>query len=393
MALHERVKYDGPNDVLVWKFGGIGKDDFVMGSQVIVNESQEAIFFKGGQALDVLGAGTHTLSTKNLPILQKLVNLPFGGQTPFTAEVFYVNRTSKLDYKWGTKAPMQVEDPKYRILLNLSAFGQFGLRIEDSRIFVTQIVGTMPEWSSDKVLEYFRGLILTNVNTSISKFVIRENISISSISAFSEDLSKIIEEKVRLEFSKVGLSLLNFYISGINIPQDELRKIQDAQNQRFAIDQLGDKYETKRTFDVLEGAANNQGTIGGLMGAGLGLGIGAQMMSGASSILGGRVTTQQPPAPTQVAPPTTQPVVDKMSLVCRKCNSPVVSTSKFCPGCGEPLPAKVVCPSCGKEISDGCKFCGECGARVTQELKCVSCGAKLEPNTKFCAECGAKTPF
>lgn len=310
MALIDRIKYDGPPEILVWKYqrgGGQGDtDNLVLGAQLIVNESQEAIFFKGGQALDVFGPGTHTLSTKNMPLLQKLVNLPFGGQTPFTAEVFYVNKTSRLDYKWGTKTPMPIEDPKYNILLNVGCFGQYGLRIDDSRTFVTQIVGTMQEWDGDRVLEYFKGVVLTRVKETIARYLVEKNISISTVTAYVDELSKLAEERIRPEFGKYGLALLNFFISSINIPQEELREIQKAQQERFKIDALGaEKYQMKRAYDVMEGAANNQGTIGGLMGAGIGLGVGAQMAAGPIAQMARQ--TMQPAAPQPAAPPSQAP--------------------------------------------------------------------------------------
>ena len=187
MALIDRIKYDGPPNTLVWKYHreSSSKDDNItMGAQLIVNESQEALFFKGGQALDLFGPGTYTISTKNLPLLQKLVNLPFGGDTPFTAEIFFINKTSRLDYKWGTPSPIPIEDPKYKALISIGCFGQFGLRISDSRLFVTQIVGTMPVWDGNAVLDYFRGVILTRVKDTVAKFLVQKNISIASITAY-----------------------------------------------------------------------------------------------------------------------------------------------------------------------------------------------------------------
>ena len=127
MALIDCIKFDCPvDDILVWKYPS---ENLTLGTQLIVNQSQEAIFVKGGKALDVFGPGTHTLSTGNLPFLQKLINLPFGGKTPFTAEVWFVNKTIKRGLKWGTKGPVQVLDPIYMYPVNLRAFGEWGLRV------------------------------------------------------------------------------------------------------------------------------------------------------------------------------------------------------------------------------------------------------------------------
>lgn len=131
MAIIDRIKYDGPYDGLQWLIYKYPSEQFVLGSQLIVNQGQEALFFKGGEILDLFRAGTHTLTTGNLPLLNKLVNLPFGGRTPFTAEVYYVNTTANMNMNWGTSTPIPIEDPKYGLLLNIRAYGKYGVCITD----------------------------------------------------------------------------------------------------------------------------------------------------------------------------------------------------------------------------------------------------------------------
>lgn len=141
MALIDRLKYDFPPDVLVYKWPS---EDLTLGAQLIVNESQEAIFFKGGKALDLFGPGTHTLSSANLPLLQKLINLPLGGKTPFAAEVYFVNKTVAFAQDWGTKAPIMLLDPRYRVTIPLRGYGQYAVRVENSREFVVHVVDASP---------------------------------------------------------------------------------------------------------------------------------------------------------------------------------------------------------------------------------------------------------
>ena len=133
MAVAKVVKYDGSPDIYAWKY-----PDTELGTwtQLIVNESQEAILFKGGQALDWFGPGRHTLETANIPLLSKLVNLPFKGKSPFTAEVWFVNKVNTLDVKWGTPTPIQLQDPKYNVFIPVRAHGQFGIRITDAKKFL-----------------------------------------------------------------------------------------------------------------------------------------------------------------------------------------------------------------------------------------------------------------
>ncbi|MEE8424354.1 MAG: SPFH domain-containing protein, partial [Elusimicrobiota bacterium] len=185
MAIIDRVKYDGPGDVLVWRHP---PDDLTWGTQVIVNQAQEAIFFKGGQALDVLGPGTHTLKSANIPLLRGLIKAPFGGNTPFAAEIYYINKATNLDVKWGTKSPIPILDPKYNIFLPVRAFGQFGVRIGDSRKFVVQLTGTQKQFTITALQDYFRGIILTKAKDYIAETIIRKKINLLEISAYLDDL-------------------------------------------------------------------------------------------------------------------------------------------------------------------------------------------------------------
>ena len=380
MAIIDRIKYDGSPECLVWKYKIKNNpvDNIKMGAQLIVNESQEAIFFKGGQALDVFGPGTHTLSTKNLPILDKLVNLPYGGETPFTAEIYYVNQISRLDYKWGTRTPIPVEDPKYKVLVPIGCFGQFGLRVADSRLFVTQIVGTMPEWKGDMVLEYFRGVILTRVKDTVAKYVVDQNLSIAVITARIDEISQLVEERLRDEFAKYGLELLKFFITSVTIPNEELKKIQEFDLKAREIERLGDqRYQMMRGFDVMGEAAKNPGAPGTLMGAGIGLGIGAKMAGSFS-----HMTEQTTQAVTQS--PSNYP----SELICPKCQANIPVGSQFCIKCGANLMTMSVCPSCHQTLTTHSNFCPHCGTKIQSITNCPSCGAQVPENTKFCPECG-----
>ncbi len=149
MAIIEVIKYDGGADVFAWKYPS---DELGTWTQLIVNESQEAILFKGGKALDVFGSGRHTLSTANIPLLNKIINLPFGGRSPFTAEVWFINKIFSLDIKWGTATPIQIQDPKYGVFVPVRSNGMFGIQIEDSKKFITKLVGTMKIFDKQNIL-------------------------------------------------------------------------------------------------------------------------------------------------------------------------------------------------------------------------------------------------
>jgi membrane protease subunit (stomatin/prohibitin family) len=382
MALLDRIKFDGTPELLVWKYP---KENIVLGSQLIVNESQEAVFFKDGQALDIFGPGSTTLHTNNIPLLQKLVNLPFGGETPFAAEVFFVNKVSKLNYKWGTQSPIPVQDPKYNVLISVGAYGQYGLKIVDSRAFVTQLVGTMPVWDSGKVADYFKGLVITKVKDSIAKYVVRKGISIVELSAFLDELSTFATDAIREELNRFGIELLNFFVTSINIPDEETKKIQQGQFQRLQMDQLGDeRYQRMRSLDVLETAAGNPGATGTLMAGGLGLGMGVAMMGQANALSQGpgAVPPPQPSAP--AGGPAGGP---QSGSPCPKCGTALPPGAKFCTQCGTQFPAAAKCPHCGADAPAGAKFCASCGKPIGPS-KCPSCGVDVPAGAKFCASCG-----
>jgi membrane protease subunit (stomatin/prohibitin family) len=278
MAVVDRLKYDAPSDdVLVWKHPA---EDLRLGTQLIVNESQEALFVKGGQALDMFGPGTHTLATSNVPLLNKLVNLPFGGKTPFTAEVWYVSKTAKRNLKWGTKAPIPLLDPVYSYPVSVRAFGQWGIRIANSRSFLTQLVGTLRTANADTIDDYFSGEIVQRLSDALARFFTDQKLSIFEANARLNELSASITRSIADEFARFGIEITNFNVERISIPAEEKQRLQEVLGKRLEIDQIGQArvgaaYTTMRTFDTLEAAAKNEGgPAGALLSSGLGLGAG-----------------------------------------------------------------------------------------------------------------------
>jgi membrane protease subunit (stomatin/prohibitin family) len=291
MALIDRIKYDAPNDdAIVWKYP---HDTIRLGAQLIVNESQEAVFFKGGQALDTFGPGTHTLATGNLPILDRIVSLPFGGQTPFSAEIWYVNRTVRRGLKWGTKGPLQLIDRTFNYPVSVRAFGQWGIRIDDSRSFLTQLVGTQSSTSSgrssaaetyfgvERIEGYFGSTIVQRLSDALSRYFTERGISVFEASSRLNELSSFVAADIKPEFDRFGIEIVNFNVERVSIPDEDQKRFQEILGRRMDVEQLsqsqiGPAYNTIRTFDTLEKAASNEGgAVGQLFGGGLGLGIGA----------------------------------------------------------------------------------------------------------------------
>jgi len=286
MALIDVLKWDEPGDLLAWRFPNT---ELSTATQLIVNESQEALLFKDGQRCDTFGAGRYTLSTKNIPILNKLINLPFGGDSPFAAEVWFVNRAISLDIKWGTRTPIPLEDPQYGVVVPVRAFGQFGIQIEDSGKFVTKLVGATSNFTRASLDAYFQGILISRLKVAVANAMVKEKIGILEISTELLTLANKVEMELLPEFSEYGVSFKSFRIMSINVPEDDpsyvtLREAK-ANAARRKIE--GITYQQERSFDVMETAAGNEGgAAGNLMGAGLGLGMGVGIGAQAGQMMG-----------------------------------------------------------------------------------------------------------
>ncbi|MBU0516521.1 MAG: SPFH domain-containing protein [Proteobacteria bacterium] len=286
MTVIDRVKFDAASDeVFVWKYPS---ENLALGTVLVVNQSQEAVLVKGGRALDVFGPGSHTLSTGNVPLLRRLINLPFGGRTPFTAEVWFVRKTVKRDLKWGTRSPIPLLDPRFNFPISVQAYGRWGLSIADSRRFVTRIVGSLPSAGADKIHDYFIGEIVQRFSDQVSEFFLGEGRSIFQVNAFLDELSLATRQALDRQFGDFGLEVINFNIERISIPESEKAMIQEVMGRRMEIEELAGAnvdraYTTVRTFDTLEKSAENPGggAGGGLSGGlGVGLGLGAGLPLG-----------------------------------------------------------------------------------------------------------------
>lgn len=299
-ALFDRIKYDGPRDGSPWLVYKYPDDQFVLGSQLIVNQGQEALFFKGGKALDLFGAGTHTLESGNLPLLHKLVNLPFGGDTPFAAEIYYINKTSKLNMNWGTANPFPMEDPKYGLILSIRCHGSYGLRIDDARMFITELIGAVQNGATvtyEFAARYFSGLITSKIKNVISAYMIRRRISFLEVTAYLDEISSACEEAIRDEFDRFGAELVHFHVETITPLKDEYKKLRQCKEEQSS--------KLRQSKRVQSGSAGN---------------------------------------------------------ACPHCGTANPPGQKFCGECGAKLVKK--CPACGKIANPSQKFCGECGSQL-----------------------------
>ncbi len=372
----EIIKYNGNPNIMAWKYAKDNKpEEFLrLGTQVIVNESQEVVFVKSGKILDILGPGRHTLSTMNIPLLSKLINLPFGGKSPFSAEIWYINKAYALDVKWGTAPAIQLQDPKYNVFIPVTAHGQFGIQVDDSKAFLKKLVGTLPSFEHDVMVKYFRGLLVSNVKNVISEYLIKRNISILEVNAYISEISECLKEKIRPELADYGIKLANFYVTAIEAQEGDsaVIKLKEALSKRAEMDIVGYDYNTEKSFNVLENVSKNEGKVSSIMNAGLGLGMGLGVAGEIKNQFGNISSKLQ--------------IKEKNVTKCDKCGSEVEDGRKFCPNCGNKL--GISCVKCGANLKRKVKFCPECGA--PQTINCPKCNKEILDNFKFCPECGEK---
>lgn len=388
MKIFDVIKYEGPNDVFVWKFPG---EDFNTLSQLIVAESQEALFFQDGKALDLFGAGKYTLHTQNIPLVRRLVNLPFNGVSPFHCQVYFINKVVSMDVTWGTNSPIPVQDAIYKIIVPIRANGQFGVRVVDSKKLLLKLVGTIDQFDQNTLKRYFKGILLTNIKDYIATQFVKNNVSFLEIQSHLKSISAGIQLELTKEFAQYGIELVNFNVNEITPPEDDpsYMQLKNALAKKAEMSVMGYDYQQERAFNILDKAAENEGAASNLMGAGMGLGMGMNLGNVFGGVMGGAMTNVQPNM--QPIVPTKQE--DNSQGKCTTCGAKIPDGAKFCLECGTKVEEKkqqqdkVICPACGASVPNG-KFCLECGAKL--ECVCKNCGAKLIPGAKFCLECGTK---
>lgn len=312
----EFIKYEGDNSTFIWKHPC---EDFNSLTQLIVHESQEAIFFMNGQALDLFGPGRYTLETENIPKIGKVLNRTTGDKTPFHCEVYFINKAEQMAIKWGTDSKVQYVDPTYGFPISIGASGEMSLRAEDSRKLLVKLVGTENYLGQQQLIGFFRAFLMTRVKTYIAQGIKANAINIfeidENLTAFSENIHKLLIP----DFADYGIALERFFVTNIVKPdgdrqyekfkelhfrqyadiaeatlrqktdliyaQTEAQKVViDSQAQATKRAQEGYTYAQERGFDVAAKVAQNE-AVGQFTNMGVGLGT----MAGVGGAVGGVV--------------------------------------------------------------------------------------------------------
>lgn len=309
MAIIDVVKNEIIDGEFCHKFSS---EDLRIGTQLIVYPAQTAFFVKGGAICDEFLSGTYTIKTENIPILNKIINLPFGNNTPFAAEVWFVSQVSKLDMQWGTPQPILLEDPRYKIIVPVRAYGQYGIHIDKPRLFLETLIGNMKSFTADKIEQYFKGRIISSLNSLISKQIIEKGISVLDINTQLMSMSLFCDEELNKLFEKYGISIVDFSIMSITVPQDDesVIKLRQAKDLAARLNITGrDVYQMERSFDVLDKAASNEGVGGQMMAMGAGVGVGVGV-GNAMGCMAGQMLNTNPVMPPPISEVTYHLYVD-----------------------------------------------------------------------------------
>lgn len=282
-SIIEVIKYDGPNDVLIWKFPN---EDFNTNTQLIVGPSQEAIFVKGGQVLGRFISGTYTLSTKNYPFIRALVGLATGGVSPFSCVVYYVNKVVSMGIEWGTDTPISIVDPVYKVPIDIRSYGDLSLRVENGQMLMERLVGQTQGFSHQDVTQFFSNLMATQVRGVISGTMMSHGLSPIGIDAYLADMSNYAMERIAPIFEPYGMAVNHFTIAAITAPEldtikQKARDLQEhrmetdvgvedkkkfAQAQAFENRELGINEQQKMVGRAMETLAGNPGPMMGTAG-------------------------------------------------------------------------------------------------------------------------------
>lgn len=345
---------DDPGTEIVHRIPQFGSGDFRLGSQLIVRESQQAVFMRDGRSLDVFGPGRYTLETANIPLLASLINLATSGNTPFTAEAYFVSSRTFMDMKWGTPQPVIFRDPELK-MVRLRAFGTFSIRVGDPRVFVGDICGAQGAYEREALNGWMREFILTRLIDTLGEL----KKSILDLPMYYDELSIAVKNRVLGDFGKYGVEVIDFTVGAIT-PPEEVQKMID---QRTSMSVIGDMGEFTQ-FQAAQALRDAAQQPGGMAGAGMGLGAGISL----GQVMGQAMAAgqQAPAAPAQPAAPVAAAAAAGQ-IVCTACNHANPEGAKFCMGCGakiEAPPAGTFCPQCGVKNAAGARFCTDCGTAL-----------------------------
>lgn len=406
MSISQVLKFEGSADSLVWKNP---IEDFNTTSQLIVDETHEALLVVNGNACDLFGPGRHTLETPNIPFVKRIINIPTDGITPFPCKAFFINKVHQMDIMWGIPGEITLNDPVYDIFLHVGMCGNMNFQVADSRKFMLKIVGFRDSYDADQLISKFRGIIKQYVKSYISKIMNVGKVSYFDMNENLFEVSEVVKEQLIPIFSDYGIDVLQFNIESITVPDDDFDAVKRAKEARASRIIQGYTWQEERQMDIAETFAGNEGTMGNIGGA-----VGGFMMGGAfggsvadlarDALNPERVPTDNPPkdlknvySPLDDRAPKPFDVAGFMNGFSKdspennqvpNVSSEMVKTDTKILNAAEPAAGGKYCSKCGYALSAEMLFCPKCGARQAKE--CPNCHTQLLPDAEFCHRCGTK---
>ena len=442
------IKYEGDGETLVWKHP---IEDFNLGSQLIVHESQEAIFFRDGQALDAFGAGRYTLETQQLPMLEKLYKLPTDTEGTFHSEVYFINMATQMGVKWGTDSKVRLFDPTSGLHVELGASGEFNIRVVNARKLLLRVVGTTANLRQEDLLGggrgFFRAMVMTQVKSYLAAAIREKGISVLEIDERLMELSEALREKINPRLAEYGLEMAEFFVSRVVTPDDDpnFRRMKE----QFAEQYLGVRQEEIRRREAeaaarrkaVEAQTAAQMKIIGAQGEAEALkiqkqaeaeayrmqaaaeaeemrmkgytyqqetarkvgmeamqhgitGNGGGVAGGLGDLAGLGVTLGAMGSVVGMTRDALNPVMDAAAQMGRAVGGAIAPDGWDCPDCGQKGIASNFCPNCGRKrpAPDMGWDCPECGQKGIASNFCPNCGHKRPASDTgwTCPDCGQK---
>lgn len=361
------IKYEGDNETLVFKHP---MEDFDTGSQLIVHEGQEAVFFRDGQALDVFGPGRYTLKIQQVPLLEKVYDLPVGVEATFHSEIYFVNRTTQMGIKWGTDSKVRLFDPASGLHVELGASGEFSIRVTDSRRLLLKMVGATQGFSQKELLGSdggrgaFRALVMTQVKSCLARAIKASEISVLEIDAHLVKLSEMLRVHINALLEDYGLTMPEFFVSRVVTPDDDpnYRRMKEQYAEQYLLvrqEQIRkSEAEAAQARKLVEAETEAKIKVVAARGAA----EATRLQAGAeaeAAAMGMKVDAYQQATARQAGRQSDERVEEGWDCACGQKGM----TSNFCPNCGAKRPSPTWdCPDCGaKDLAS--RFCPNCGRR------------------------------
>ncbi len=331
---------DNTGNTMVCKYDMGGKE-IMMGAQLTVRESQVAIFVNEGELADVYGPGRYELSTANMPIMTKLQSWKFGFNSPFKADVYFVNTKQFLDRKWGTANPVMMRDAEFG-MIRIRAFGVYAFKVADPMTFLREVFGTRKITTAEDI----EGQIKRTLVSGLSDAIAESKIPALDLAANYDELSNYALQAINPKVLPLGVTLTSFVIENISLPEE----VEKSMDKRTSMGVLGDmnKYSQYQAAEAIRDAASTPNSAAG---TGMGMGAGVAM---------GQMFANAFHQPAQQA----APAAPAAKSFCADCGAPVAADANFCSNCGKKLKAAAVCPGCGQPIAPGARFCAGCGQKL-----------------------------